>query len=70
MTTSNVDLRVQGDPGGDCPPDVYQFEFGSDPSVNLCIRCAAARASRGNFWTEGMGPLVKGGVCEDCGNTE
>lgn len=54
-------------PGDDCPPDVYRFEFAYG-DANLCIRCGALRIAGRSSLEAGIGPLVEGGVCEDCGN--
>jgi len=63
------ELVVQNDtaPSGDCPPDVYRFEF-EDGEAQLCLRCAVNRTLAGERWMGAMGPLSEDGMCEDCGN--
>lgn len=62
MTTGfiNGELVVQGAPSGDCPPDVYEFEFG-ESRVRLCLKCRHQRWWDGEpapeFWL-----LTNGGV--------
>lgn len=65
------DLVVQNGatPSGDCPPDVYEFAF-ENGEMQLCLHCAVNKALVGELWMGAMGPVVEGGVCEDCGNDD
>ena len=54
-------------PPGDCPPDVYRFEFAYG-DANLCVRCGDPRMAGRSSLEAGIGPYIEGGTCEDCGD--
>lgn len=60
------ELVVRNGPTEDVPPDVYEYGF-DDCKAILCLRCAVWRCGSMHPTAE-VGPLIKGGICEDCGN--